>query len=303
MLLTHRFEVWGLSGTLAVERAEDLEPAKRLLGEWISALDSACNRFDPDSEISRLNARPGVEVEVSVTLMGALLAAREAAGATEGLCDPTVLGSLEALGYDRDFADLAREGAGEPRPLQPAPGFDAITLDLERSRVTLKEGCRIDLGASAKAWLADRVVAELAGEGGALLEVGGDVAARGRSGEGEWVVGVSDRLEISGREPRVALRDGGLATSSSVVRSWWAGGQRVNHLIDPRTGHWAEGPYGAASVAAESCLRANALATAALLWGEDAPYHLAQAGCAARLVRHDGTVELVGAWPREEGAG
>jgi hypothetical protein len=53
-------------------------------------------------------------------------------------------------------------------------------------------------------------------------------------------------------------------------------------------------------VSADSCVTANAFATAALLWGDDAGYHIGQAGWAGRLVRHDGTIDLVGAWPREE---
>ena len=53
-----------------------------------------------------------------------------------------------------------------------------------------------------------------------------------------------------------------------------------------------------ATVSAESCVRANAFAIAALLWGEDAGYYVAQGGCAGRLVRVDGSVDFVGGWPR-----
>jgi thiamine biosynthesis lipoprotein len=289
-----------MTGTLAVEHPRDLDDAESLLWEWIGRVDRACNRFNRDSEVSFLNARAGETVDLSPTLEAALVAALEAARLSDGLCDPTVLPALEALGYDRDYDELAAHGAPAPSAPVPAPGVAAIDLDLVGHRVTLAPGCRIDLGASAKAFLADRVVAELASRGGALVEVGGDVAALGSGPEGDWVVGVSDSLVITGHEPRVALRDGGLATSSSTVRSWLAGGRRVNHLVDPRTGAPAEGPYATASVASSSCVAANAYATAALLWGEEAPYHLAQAGCSARLVRRDGTVELVGAWPRDE---
>jgi thiamine biosynthesis lipoprotein len=53
-------------------------------------------------------------------------------------------------------------------------------------------------------------------------------------------------------------------------------------------------------VSAASCVVANAFATAALLWGEEASYHIAQAGWSARLVRLDGRVEFVGGWPEEK---
>jgi thiamine biosynthesis lipoprotein ApbE len=58
--------------------------------------------------------------------------------------------------------------------------------------------------------------------------------------------------------------------------------------------------YVTATVSAPSCLAANAFATAALLWGEDAGYHIGQAGWSGRLVRRDGSVDFVGGWPEEE---
>jgi thiamine biosynthesis lipoprotein len=105
----------------------------------------------------------------------------------------------------------------------------------------------------------------------------------------------------SGHEPKVCLEHGGIATSSTTTRTWRIGNQLANHIVDPRTGSFATGTYAVATVSAESCLTANAFATAALLWGEDAGYHIAQAGWSARLVRRDGIVEFVGGWPPEDG--
>ena len=84
------------------------------------------------------------------------------------------------------------------------------------------------------------------------------------------------------------------------MRTWRRGARVVGHIIDPRTGASADSPFAAVTVIDVDCVSANAFATAAHLWGEDAAWHIAQAGRSARLVRHDGGVELVGAWPREE---
>ena len=86
------------------------------------------------------------------------------------------------------------------------------------------------------------------------------------------------------------------------MRTWRAAGRVANHIVDPRTGLCADGPYATATVSAADCVTANAFATAALLWGEDAAYHVAQAGWSARLVRRDGAVEYVGGWPADEAA-
>lgn len=294
------FEVWGLTGTLATEHGNDLAFAEERLWHWIGRFDAACNRFVNDSEISRLNRRERATVAISPTMELALDAALRAAAATEGLCDPTVLPALLALGYDRDYDELTSLEDVAARAPVPAAGLDAISLDREHHEVTLADGCQLDLGASAKALVADLVADELSHRGGVVVEIGGDVAVRGAGPDGPWAIGVSDRLELTGDEPRISITDGGVATSSATTRTWRAGGHVVNHIIDPRTGSCAEGPYATATVVANSCLMANAFATAALLWGEDAGYHISQAGWSGRLVRRDGTVDFVGGWPREE---
>jgi len=293
------FSVWGLSGTLSTQFDEHAPFAHERLWHWIDQFDEACNRFRPDSEISRLNARPGAPVEVSDVFVRCLEAGLRSARLTDGLCDPTVLEALLALGYDRDY-DLVSNVVAHTRAPQPSPGIDAIELDRDRRSVTLRPGCTLDLGASAKALLADVVADELAPLGGVVVEIGGDVALRGRGPNGPWVVGVSDKLTLRGDEPRVSQDGGGIATSSTTARVWRSSDATLNHIIDPRTGQCASGPYATATVSAESCVVANAFATAALLWDEDASYHIAQAGWSARLVRRDGSVEFVGGWPEEQ---
>ncbi|MBW4030265.1 MAG: FAD:protein FMN transferase [Acidobacteria bacterium] len=294
------FSIWGLSGSLHTEHESQLPFAEDRLAYWRDAIDDACNRFDPASEISRLNRADGV-ITLSETLSRALVAAQRAARLSQGLCDPTVLDSLVALGYDRDY-DTLGELEDTPVSLSPAPGFAALDFDPDARTVNKTDRWRIDLGASAKALLADLVAEDVAPTGGVVVEIGGDVCARGRGAQGPWVIGVAATLAISGEEPRIALENGAVATSSNDVRTWRRGDTVVGHLIDPRTGRGAVSPYAAATVIDTDCVGANAFATAAILWGEDAGWHIAQAGRSARLVRHDGSVELIGAWPREEEA-
>jgi len=296
------FNVWGMSGTVATQRPEHLADAERRLWHWIGAIDAACNRFDPASEISRLNRAGGETFEVSETFELALDAARRSYEATEGLCDPTVLPALLALGYDRDYDLVAQRSDATASPTGPSPGLAALHWDRDAHTVALDPGCQIDLGASAKALCADLVVADLAERGGVIVEIGGDVALSGQGHDGPWAVGVSDTLALTGREPRISIAKGGIATSSTGTRTWRIEGQTANHVIDPRTGWFAHGDYTTASVSASSCVLANAFATAALLWDEDAVFHIAQAGWSARLVRMDGTVEFIGGWPEDGSA-
>ncbi len=295
------FTVWGLSGTLHTSGGLEVNDAAERLWYWVSEIDSACNRFRADSEISHINATSGPHT-LSPTLTRALIAAKRAYDISEGACDPTILTSLEMWGYDKDFAllgEIASSELGDPSP-GPSPGFERIHFDPTTSSVNLEPGVRLDLGSSAKALLADLVVADLRDRGGVCVEVGGDVALSGTGPEGPWVIGVSDSLTITGSEPRVAMSAGALATSSTRVRAWTRGERRVHHIIDPSTGYPADGPFVSATVSATDCVSANALSTAALIWDETGPFRIAQGGSAARLVRRDGTLVFVGGWPNEE---
>ncbi len=296
------FTIWGLTGTLVTQRPADESFATACLWRVLGEIDGACNRFRPDSDLSRLNASDGEPIAVSATLLAAIDAAIDASLATDGLCDPTILPSLLAWGYDRDYAIVAkRVNLAEPT-VRAAPGVGAIDVDRRAGTVRLAPGCQVDLGASAKALAADLIADEVGARGGVVVEIGGDVAVRGSGPDGPWVVGVADRLTITGDEPRVRVAGGGVATSSTATRVWRVADRLVNHIVDPRTGLVADGPYATATVAADRCVRANAFATAALLWGEDAPYRIAQAGWAGRLVGRDGTVEFVGGWPVDQEA-
>jgi thiamine biosynthesis lipoprotein len=97
----------------------------------------------------------------------------------------------------------------------------------------------------------------------------------------------------------VALWDGGLATSGTCSRSWRRGGQRLHHIVDPRTGRSADSCWATASVAAASCVGANTASTAAIIRSAAAPAWLAGLGLPARLVSVNGTVTTTGEWPDE----
>ncbi len=97
----------------------------------------------------------------------------------------------------------------------------------------------------------------------------------------------------------VAIREGGLATSSTTVRRWKAGRTQVHHIVDPSTGAPAVEHWRTASVTAKTCLEANAAATAAIVLGPRAPAWLEARGLAARLLRLDGRVQAIGGWPED----
>jgi thiamine biosynthesis lipoprotein len=307
---TGTFGVFGTTAVLLVTEPGRLGLARSIADSELAAVDQACSRFRPDSELSKLNDSDGSPTPVS-PLFGELIeAALRAARLTSGAVDPTCGLALAAIGYDRDFADVKAGGDG-PRDTPGAagqvpapgrvPGWQAVQFDPGRGLVQLAGGAQLDLGATAKAWAADRcaqLIFEQAGCG-ALVSLGGDIAVAGPAPAGGWQVRVTDDHAAGPEAPgqTVTISSGGLATSSTTVRSWASAGQRMHHIIDPATGQPASSCWRTASVAAGSCVDANTASTAAIIRGEAALPWLRGAGLPARLVAHDGTVQTTAGWP------
>jgi thiamine biosynthesis lipoprotein len=136
------------------------------------------------------------------------------------------------------------------------------------------------------------------------VSLGGDVAVAGSAPEGGWSIRIAEWHGADPYEPgpSVSIADGGLATSSTTIRTWQRGQDRLHHVINPSTGWSADVVWRTVSVAASTCVGANVAATASIIRGERAPHWLAELGLPARLVRADGSALVVGGWPDEREA-
>ncbi|MHB8681834.1 MAG: FAD:protein FMN transferase [Acidimicrobiales bacterium] len=158
----------------------------------------------------------------------------------------------------------------------------------------------LDLGSSAKALAADRAARAVAALGtGVLVSLGGDIAVAGPPPEGGWSIGIAEESTAAGSDAAqaVAIVAGGLATSSTRSRTWRRGNRRLHHIVDPRTGDSAADHWHLVTVAASSCVVANAASTAAVVWGAEAPGRIGAMGLAARLVDRRGAVTTTPGWP------
>lgn len=299
---TDRFGVFGTTAVLVVTQPGTLPAARSLADAELAAIDKACSRFRPDSELSSLNTTTDQPQPVSELFAELIAEALRAAELTDGDVDPTCGSALAAAGYDRDFGELRADGVTVTVTARPVPGWTSVRLDRERRTVRLARGVRLDLGSTAKAVAADRCAALIAAElgCGVLVSLGGDIAVAGTPPEGGWQVKVTDDHAAGQDAPGqvVTITAGGLATSSTTVRAWTAGGRPMHHIIDPRTGRPAVSCWRTVSVAAATCADANIASTAAIIRSEAAPAWLTSAGLPSRLVRHDGTVEHTPGWPR-----
>ena len=310
---TKRFTALGTSVHLLVTDPGAADRACALLAEELDAIDRACSRFRPDSELWRVNHACGRTTRISSLLAEAVAVALDAAEITDGDVDPTCGRSLARLGYDRDFAAARQNTSPLSQPAVPAAGWQAVELDCERHEITVPGEVMLDLGATAKALAADRAAIRIAVSlnCGTVVNLGGDIRAAGVPPDEGWRIGIVDNREFDGAEAGdgpatpgppawdavVAIRDGGLATSSTKVRAWSRGATALHHIIVPRTGMPADSCWRTVSVAAATCVDANTASTAAIIRGERAPGWLAGQRLPARLVGHGGEVVTVAGWP------
>ncbi len=332
------WQALGTSVELLLSHPDELARARSIVEQELDEIDRACSRFREDSELTRLNAHAGRTVKVDPLLIEATELALRAAQLTDGDVDPTVGRALELAGYDRDWRLLANPPAalGAAQAMAPGTaqaivgphtgespddstartprgphvlasvrqGWQTVKLDRERGTLRVPAGVKLDLGATAKAWAADRAaraVHQATGRG-VLVSLGGDIATAGPCPAQGWSIHVADdhRSASSAAGQTISISGGGLATSSTTVRRWRHQGRTMHHIVDPSTGEPAASVWRTVSVAAIDCADANIAATAAIVRGKRAPGWLAGLGLPARLVGNDSEVVTVGSWPREE---
>lgn len=219
----------------------------------ISAVDASMSPFRPDSEIARFNASSSTEwMQLSGPVGRVLGIALEVAKASDGAFDPTVGGLVGRYG----FGPITRIARGTHQEIQLRAGAlrkadGSMTLDL----------CGI-----AKGYALDQMVACLQARGAAdfLVELGGEVCARGRHPSGRsWQVAIENPdATLLTAHRLLKLENEALATSGDKINSYRVAGQRYGHIIDPKLGAPAVGGLASVSVIAPTAMLADAWATA-----------------------------------------
>ncbi len=287
------------------------EAAAAIAGRDIEALfaewERILSRFQPTSELSRLNAaRRGAtarrEVLVGDLVLAVTRAALAAAEATDGIFDPTLLHALVAEGYDRSFDLLpaARSWTG-PTAVPGRGQWRDVRVDLLLRSISLPPGVGLDFGGIAKGMAVDAAVEHLRVSGitPVVVEAGGDLAVHGAPTDGTWPIAVETGSTIT----NVELDRGAMATSSVAKRRWVVNGEVRHHLLDPHTGRAAATDLLSATVVANTCREAEVAAKCALILGEAAGgAFLDRLGLAGLLVAPDDRIVPIGGWALATGA-
>lgn len=255
----------------------------------LQAVERSMSRFRADSDVGRANLGAAAgPVAVSAATAAVLMEALRWASASDGLFDP-------ALGRAVALWDVGRRAAppaaGEVRRFAGQRLYRELEVGQRGGQAVVRFGepdLALDLGGIAKGYAVDRAVEVLRAWGirHALVNAGGDLYALGRSPEGDpWEVGVQSPAEPGRLAATLRLEDQAVATSGDYQQFFEHGGRRYHHLLDPRTGEPRRTPAHSLTVAAATCMAADAAATAVFgCAAGEATRILASAAPGARII-------------------
>lgn len=244
--------------------------------------------WEPLSDLSRYNrAAAGSWTALPPAFAQVLRCALDVAEATDGAFDPTLGALVDLWGFG------ARPFSGSP------PGLDAIAgareaagwrrLALDGDTLFQPGGLRLDLNGVAKGFAVDQVAAALerAGARSYLVEVGGELRGAGAKPDGQpwWVELERPPTANDGLRTLVALHGLSVATSGDYRRFFEHDGRRYAHTLDPTTAAPVAHSTAGVTVLDQSCMRADAYATALTVMAPDAALAFAaQHGLAAMIL-------------------
>ena len=268
----------------------DLTALREEIDAALEDVNRRMSTWQADTEISQFNRFQSMEpFPVSLEFGAVLKRALEISEATDGAFDPTVKPLVDYWGFGLGSDHIALD------EILKSVGWGKVKLE-NGALIKLHPQVQLDLAAIAKGYGVDAVadVIRSAGFEHFLVEIGGEVVAEGENPEGRlWGIGIEvplfdqsfgeaifQTLELSGR----ALATSGDYRNFRVRED----GTRYSHIVDPHTGNPAETDVAAVSVLSDSCMTADAVATALFVMGSEKgiPWVEARSDLAAFFILH-----------------
>lgn len=243
--------------------ADCVESVERALG-WFSEVERRCSRFDLDSEVRQLSANIGSPVVVSDLLFQAVSFALTVAKQSVGAFDPTIGGTLEARGFNRNYQ--TGESIDSGLRTADAATYVDVRLDPDCSTITLLRPLVLDLGAVAKGLAIDLAALELRSFQNYSINAGGDIYVAGHGPNSDrWNIGIRHPRHSDGVFETLRVSNAAVCTSGDYERRS-EDGFAGHHIVDPKK---RRSPRTIASltVVAPTAMVADALGTAAFVLG------------------------------------
>jgi len=248
---------------------------KDTVQQALDRVDALMSTYRPDSEVSRFNASALTEpFPIAPETAEVLACALKVSEQTVGAFDITIAPIVNAYGFGPEGRKSAAPTDSELEGLRANVGYDKLELDV--SPPSLRKtvpAMTLDLNSIAPGFAADLIGHGLEARGAAnyMVEVGGEIRARGVNASGEpWRAGIEKPADGERTVQRALSLDNlSLATSGDYRDFYVQDGVRVSHTIDARTGKPVTHNLASVSVLHEDCMWADAYATAIMALGPD----------------------------------
>jgi len=271
---TVMFSTMSTVGSVTLSHKEKIVVKNALAAahEAIREVEKTCNVFDPESELSKLNATAADEPFACSELLWDVLAqARAFWRDSGGVFDVTIDPLMKLWGFHSKRETLPSEA--EIAEAKRLTGLDKVVFDDETRTVKFTvPGMSINLGGIAKGYALDRAadaVRKLGVKTG-WIEIGGNILALPKkSGGGKYAAGIRNPFRKDDLLGRTTLSDAAISTSGNYERYVVIDGKQYTHIIDPAAGLPVSG-MDSVTVIADSGVASDALSTSIFIAGPDA---------------------------------
>lgn len=249
------------------------------INQSLQRVNELMSTYLPDSDISRFNqAASNQWIDVDAETFAVVSKAIEISKLTEGAFDPTIGPAVNRWNFGPNKKKIPQLPSEEQiQNLQTQVGYQKIEIRSNPPAIRkLADNVRLDLSAIAKGYAVDRVGLTLRDMGyeNSMVEVGGEVATSGhRSSGGPWNVAIDNPEKTSldpipGTETSVIQLSGNAVATSGDYRNFVEiDGKQYSHTIDPKTCRPVDHKLSLASIVADDCMTADAIATAVMVMG------------------------------------
>ncbi len=243
----------------------------------LQSINKQMNLWDPESEISRFNKMKSKDtLKISQDFARVHEISKEIWHQSEGAFDPTIGPLVDLWGFGAGSKDKKIPGPREIEACLEYTGYDLV--ELRENTLTKKDSrVRLDLAAVAKGFGVDAVAHYLINRGfeNCLVEIGGEIYAEGEVKGRQWRLGIDRPADhaLPGEQLSsiISISGHGVATSGDYRNFYMDKGRRISHTINPKTGEPVTHALASVTVVAPDCARADAIATACIVLGNEAP--------------------------------
>ncbi|MBA4537362.1 FAD:protein FMN transferase [Bacillus aquiflavi] len=224
---------------------------------WFHYIETEWSRFLSGNELYQFNeTRKGNWIKVSPSFFLCLQIAEKYRRKTKGLFNPTLSLQMEANGYNKSFPfNLAEKSPHILVPQEEEP----FLFDVKNCSIYKQTDQKVDLGGIAKGYAVETAARWLEKNGNCsygIVDGGGDMKVWS-DGEKEWTIGIADPFNVEKEIAQITIKNGAIATSNRVYRSWFDGNSKKHHILNGKTGKPAETNVIQATVISEDCLSAE----------------------------------------------